>query len=121
MKGSRNPKYRKILRSSSGSEDGLRVSDIHARKNFLKTRRYWITWIVRNQAQTNAVFRQLITAFRVPVAAGCPLASPGIAAVLVMGRMMLTKCLLLPCLRPGRIYRRRRLGGHQAEAQGCRH
>ena len=24
MKGSRNPKYRKILRSSSGSEDGLR-------------------------------------------------------------------------------------------------
>ncbi len=52
MKGSRNPKYRKILRSSSGSEDGLRVSDIHARKNFLKTRRYWITWIVRNQAQT---------------------------------------------------------------------
>ena len=69
----------------------------------------------------NAVFRQLITAFRMPVAAGCPLASPGIAAVLVMGRMMLTKCLLLPCLRPGRIYRRRRLGGHQAEAQGCRH
>lgn len=119
--GDNSPNYGKFLRSSSGSEDGLRVSDIHARKNFLKTRRYWITWIVRNQAQTNAVFRQLITVFRVPVTAGCPLASPGIAAVLVMGRMMLTKCLLLPFLRPGRIYRRRRLGGHQAEAQGCRH
>lgn len=50
--GDNSPNYGKFLRSSSGSEDGLRVSDIHARKNFLKTRRYWITWIVRNQAQT---------------------------------------------------------------------
>lgn len=33
-----------------GLDGDLQVSDIHARKNFLKTKRYWITWEVRNWA-----------------------------------------------------------------------